>query len=190
MTGQVADLLFEAKFLKEIPRSGFQFLGAGKESVAEHSFMTVFIAFVLSTMEPEIDARKLVAMCIVHDLPESRIGDLNNVQKAYVKANETRALEDLGGTSSLKAGIAGLLSEFNAGTSPEARLAKDADQLGLILELKDLIDKGYAPAHKWLPYVLDRLQTGSGRQIADEILATERDRWWMKNYLDSPESSL
>jgi len=189
MTKDLADLLFEAKFLKEIPRSGFQFLGAGRESVAEHSYMTVFIAFVLSTMEPAVDARKLVAMCIVHDLPESRIGDLNNVQKVYVKADETRALEDLGGTTSLKAHIAELLSEFNAGTSPEARLAKDADQLGLILELKDLIDKGYAPAKKWLPYVLDRLQTESGRRIAEEILATERDRWWMKNYLDSPEAN-
>jgi len=190
MTRDIADLLFEAKFLKEIPRSGFQFLGAGRESVAEHSFMTVFIAFVLSAMEPDIDAQKLVAMCIVHDLPESRIGDLNNVQKVYVRADEPRALEDLGGTSSLKADIAGLLSEFNGGQSPEAKLARDADQLGLILELKDLIDKGYAPAKKWLPYVLDRLQTASGKQVAEEILATERDRWWMKNYLDSTESNL
>ena len=35
----LADLLFEAKMLKEIPRSGFQFLGAGRESVAEHVYM-------------------------------------------------------------------------------------------------------------------------------------------------------
>jgi len=29
----IAKLLFEAHILKEIPRSGYQFLGAGKESV-------------------------------------------------------------------------------------------------------------------------------------------------------------
>jgi putative hydrolase of HD superfamily len=33
----IANLLFEAKMLKEIPRSGFHFLGSGKESIAEHT---------------------------------------------------------------------------------------------------------------------------------------------------------
>ena len=45
---KIANLLFEAKILKEIPRSGYHFLGAGKESVAEHSFSTTFIAYVMS----------------------------------------------------------------------------------------------------------------------------------------------
>jgi len=31
----IANLLFEAKMLKEIPRSGFHFLGCGKESIIE-----------------------------------------------------------------------------------------------------------------------------------------------------------
>jgi putative hydrolases of HD superfamily len=38
-TGEIMEnivkLLFEAKMLNRIPRSGYQFLGAGKESVAE-----------------------------------------------------------------------------------------------------------------------------------------------------------
>jgi putative hydrolase of HD superfamily len=33
---RIADLLFEARILKEIPRSGFHFLGVGRESIAEH----------------------------------------------------------------------------------------------------------------------------------------------------------
>ncbi|MCP4694311.1 MAG: HD domain-containing protein, partial [Desulfobacterales bacterium] len=39
---QIAKLLYEARMLKEIPRSGYGFLGAGKESVAEHTFITSF----------------------------------------------------------------------------------------------------------------------------------------------------
>ncbi|MDH3799565.1 MAG: HD domain-containing protein, partial [Desulfobacterales bacterium] len=62
----IANLLFEAKMLKEIPRSGFHFLGAGKESVAEHTFSTSFIAYVLAQLDPEIDALKLISMCLVH----------------------------------------------------------------------------------------------------------------------------
>jgi putative hydrolase of HD superfamily len=43
---RMADLLFEARMLKETPRSGFQFLGAGRESVAEHVYSATFIAYV------------------------------------------------------------------------------------------------------------------------------------------------
>ena len=79
----IAHLLFKANILKEIPRSGYHFLGAGKESVAEHSFSVSFIAFVMSQIEPDVDAFKLIAMCLVHDLPEAKTGDLNYVQKKY-----------------------------------------------------------------------------------------------------------
>ena len=75
----IVNLLFQAKILKEIPRSGFHFLGVGRESVAEHSFSTTFIAYVLSCILPEVDAYKLICMCLVHDLTEARIGDLNTV---------------------------------------------------------------------------------------------------------------
>ena len=91
---KIANLLFEAKILKEIPRSGYHFLGAGKESVAEHSFCTTFIAYVMSQLLPEVDSLKLTHMCLLHDLPEARIGDLNTVHKKYVTADENKALED------------------------------------------------------------------------------------------------
>ncbi|MGD8981799.1 MAG: HD domain-containing protein, partial [Desulfobacterales bacterium] len=50
----IANLLFQANILKNIPRSGYQFLGAGKESIAEHSFSVSFIAFVMIQMEPDV----------------------------------------------------------------------------------------------------------------------------------------
>ena len=55
---KIADLLFEARMLKEIPRSGFAYLGAGRESVAEHSFSTAFIAYVLTQLSPQVDAHR------------------------------------------------------------------------------------------------------------------------------------
>jgi putative hydrolase of HD superfamily len=39
----IANFLFEVGMLQKTPRSGFQFLGSGHESVAEHVFSTVFI---------------------------------------------------------------------------------------------------------------------------------------------------
>ena len=181
----IANLLFEAKMLKEIPRSGLPILGSGKESIADHTFSTTFIAYVMSQLEPDIDALKLISMCLVHDLPETRTGDLNTVHKTYVTADEARAVKDITEGLPFGSSIAQLIDEFNAGNSPEARLAYDADQLSLILELKTLSDIGYAPPEKWLPPVVKRLKTETAKKIARSIMQTDRDDWWLNNYVDT-----
>jgi len=175
----IANLLFEANILKKIPRSGYHFLGAGEESVAEHTFGTVMIGFVMSKLEPDVDALKLISMCLVHDLPEARIGDLNTVHKQYVTADETGAVLDT--TRNLPFGdeLAELVEEFNAVQTREAQLAYDADQLALILDLKSLVDIGYQPPHKWLPHVLGRLKTETGKKLGKNIMETHRDDWWL-----------
>jgi putative hydrolase of HD superfamily len=183
----IANLLFEAKMLKEIPRSGFHFLGSGKESIAEHTFSTTFIAYVMSQLEPDVDALKLISMSLVHDLPETRIGDLNTVHKTYVTANEAKAVKDITASLPFGSSIAKLIDEFNEGSSPEAMLAYDADQLSLILELKTLSDIGYAPPDKWLPPVLKRLKTETAKKIARSIMETDRDEWWLNNYVDTDQ---
>ena len=175
---RIADLLFEARMLKEIPRSGFQFLGVGRESVAEHIYSTTFIAFVMTQLLPEIDGRKLLGLCLVHDLPEARVGDLNSVHKAYVQADEPRAIADMLQGLAFGSRIKELLDEYHAGTSPEAQLARDADQLALVLELKDLDDIGHRPPQDWLPHVLSRLKTETGKRLAAGIMATRRHAWW------------
>jgi len=175
----IANLLFEARMLKEIPRSGYHFLGVGKESVAEHCFSTTFIAYVMSRMEPEIDALRLISMCLIHDLPETRIGDLNTVNKKYVTADETKALEDTIEGLAFGENLTDLFNEFNNGHTIEAKLAHDADQLALIFELKDLIDIGYKPPRSWIQNVISRLKTKTGSKIADAVMETSRDEWWL-----------
>jgi len=176
---KIANLLFEAKILKEIPRSGYQFLGAGKESVAEHSFSTSFIAYVMSQLEPRIDALKLISMCLIHDLPEARVGDLNTVHKNYVAADETRAMEDATRGLVFGSNLQDLLAEYKEGFTTEARLAHDADQLSLVLELKDLMDIGFKPPHSWMDNVIGRIQTETGKKIAQAVMETNRDAWWL-----------
>ncbi len=182
---KIANLLFEAKILKEIPRSGYHFLGAGHESVAEHSFCTTFIAYVMSQLEPEIDALKLISMCLIHDLPEARIGDLNTVHKKYVTADETKALEDTITGLAFGHKFADLMHEFKDSLSTEAKLAHDADQLALILELKDLMDIGYEPPKTWIRNVISRLKTETGHKIAKAVMDTRRDEWWFNNSIDT-----
>ena len=181
---RIADLLFEALMLKRLPRSGYSFLGAGKESVAEHSFNTAFIAFILSKLEPEADAARLMSMCLVHDLPETRIGDLNYVQKQYVSVDESKAVEHAVAGLPFGSDIKDLIAEFNAGRSLEAQLARDADQLSLALDLKSLQDIGYSSPARWIPHVRDRLKTPTGIKLMESILHRDRDSWWLDHYTE------
>ncbi len=174
----ITKLLFEANILKEIPRSGYHFLGAGKETIAEHSFMTAFIAYVISQMEPELDGLKLILMGLLHDLPEARTGDLNSVWKRYVEADEKSALKDLTNNIPFGKTLTSLIDEFKKQETKEAILAHDADQLSFIIDLKILIDAGYSPPEKWLPAVLKRLKTETGKKLAESITSTESDSWW------------
>src|SRR4030065_1283661 len=92
---EIADFLFEVGMLKKTPRSGFQFLGSGCESVAEHILRTLYIGSVRCRMEPLADELKVLRLCLVHDLPEARTGDMNYMNKKYVTVDEKKAIGEL-----------------------------------------------------------------------------------------------
>jgi putative hydrolase of HD superfamily len=182
---RVADFLFEAMHLKRIHRTGFQFLGPGKESVAEHTFAVMFVAWAMARLTPEVNPEHLLAMCLVHDLPEARMGDLNYVQKRYVDAKEASAINEMMRDLPFGMEIKELIDEFNDGETIEAQLANDADQLAFLLELKSLSDMGYTTPAKWERHVKARLITPSGKKLAETISRTEWDAWWLKIFIDS-----
>lgn len=181
---RTVEFLFEAGMLKKTPRTGFQFLGSGAESVADHSFRTTLLGYVLATMENGADIDKTVRMCLFHDLPEARTGDHNYVNKKYVAVNEEKALLDQTRDLPFGKDIINLTHEFNAANTLEARIAKDADQLDLILELKVQLDSGNPNAKEWLGYALKRLRTESGKALGREIMASKSDAWWFDNDTD------
>jgi putative hydrolase of HD superfamily len=177
---KLINFFFEIGMLKRTPRSGFQFLGSGRESVAEHSFRTAMIGFALARMSPEVDRFKVVCMCLVHDLPEARTGDQNYVNKRYVTVDETGAIADLAGSLPFGNELTDLLKEYRDFVTEEARLVHDADQLDLILELKEQNDLGNPYASKWIHFARQRLTTSTAKQIAEEILRTDSTDWWFK----------
>jgi putative hydrolase of HD superfamily len=177
----IANFLFEAGMLKRTPRSGFQFLGTGAESVAEHIFRTSYIGYALGNMEKGIKVDRLIKMCLFHDLPEARTGDLNYVNKKYVEANEKKAIEDLAQTVPFGTEIQELIHEFIEGKTDEAKLARDADQLEMILALKEYKDLGNKYADEWLEFSLKRLQTDTAKGLAKTILDTDSSLWWFSD---------
>ncbi|MEJ2025184.1 MAG: HD domain-containing protein [Deltaproteobacteria bacterium] len=180
----IANFLFEAGMLKKTPRTGYQFLGSGSESVADHSFRTALIGYVLAVNTEAADLQKVVLMCLFHDLPEARTGDHNYVNKRYVHVSEDQAAQDLLQDLAFGNSILQLLREFNRSESIEAQLAKDADQLDLILELKEQKDLGNPYAGQWLSYALKRLMSPEAKRLADEIMETDSTDWWFEKKTD------
>jgi 5'-deoxynucleotidase YfbR-like HD superfamily hydrolase len=71
-----ANLFFEVGMLARTPRSGFPFLGTGKQSVAEHVYRMLNIAFILARQSDHpVDELHLLHLVLFHDLPEARTGD-------------------------------------------------------------------------------------------------------------------
>jgi len=172
------NFVFEAGFLKRLARTGYPYLGSGHESVAEHTCGMLYNAFVLAQYHDGVDMTRLLKMCLFHDLPETRIGDLNYVNKKYVTADEEKAVREQ--TERLPFGkeIVSLLHEFNEKETLEAKIAHDADQLDLLFHVKVQADIGNLQAEPWLDFAYKRLITETARQLARTAMETDSTDWW------------
>ena len=184
MIKRAVEFLFEVGMLKKTPRTGYQFLGSGKESVADHSFRTAVIGYVLSSQEPDADSNKVVLMCLFHDISEARCGDHNYMNKKYIEVDEESAIRDQVRELLFGDEIVALIQEFNSGDTLDAQLSKDADQLDLVLELKQQLDLGNPNAKDWLSFALRRLHTDGAKKMAKEILTTHSTDWWFDKKTD------
>ena len=176
----LANFLFEVGMLSRTPRSGYQFLGSGKESVAEHVLRTVFVGYTLCKMDDSLDEFRVLKMCFLHDLPEARTGDMNYVNKKYVNVDEEKAVSEL--TESLFFGddIKAAIDEFNRKETKESLIARDAVQIALILQLKECGDLGNKYSEEWIDFALQRLNTENGKKLAERIIKTDSSQWWFK----------
>jgi putative hydrolase of HD superfamily len=106
---------------------------------------------------------------------------MNYVNKKYVDVNEEKAVQEL--TESLFFGeeIKSAIDEFNAQQTPEAIIARDADQLALILLLKEVGDLGNKYSKEWIEYARKRLGSENAKKMAECIIQTDSSEWWFKD---------
>jgi putative hydrolase of HD superfamily len=140
----VLDFLRASERLKVTHRSAYTSDGQ-QESVAEHTWRLCLMALVLAPEFPTVDFAKLVKICLVHDLGEAVGGDVPAPEQARRKAagvatgkgnEERRDLMTLLGPlpSRMRNEIAALWDEYEAATTPEAKLAKALDKLETIMQ--------------------------------------------------------
>jgi len=177
---RLADFLFEVGMLRKTPRTGYQFLGSGGESVAEHSYRTSVIGYLLACLSGA-DWSKVVLMCLFHDVHEARTGDFNYVNRMYNTSAAEQALQDAVRATGFEDQVLAACRELEEVETPEASLAQDADQLDLILSLKEEQDLGNPYAPTWLKYALKRLRTEVGQSLARAVLAADHTDWWFRS---------
>jgi putative hydrolases of HD superfamily len=182
--GPIVDFLFEVGILSQTPRSGFHFLGSGRQSVAEHVHRVMYIGYVLGIMEKGIDMAKILQMCLFHDLAESRTSDLNYVHQKYAQADHGKVIHDLANALDFGDNIKQITEEYQGRKTRESLIAKDADNLEWILSLKEQQDTGNSRAATWIPSSVKRLKTRPAKQLAKKILKTDSDHWWFANKED------
>ncbi len=176
-TQRLVDFINEVGMLRQTPRTGYQFLGTGHESVAEHSHRVSIIGFVLAKLAGA-DVARTVFMCLFHDLAEARTGDFNYVNKMYNNANARLAMQHSTEGTGLQEDILSYWDELEAESSLEAQLAHDADQLDMLFNLKRESEKGNTFALQWMDSAVKRVRTEQGKQIAEVVLQTPSHTWW------------
>ncbi len=172
-----ATFLYEA-VLKNLPRAGWLFLGIPQpESVAEHSFRVGMVGMVLAAMAGA-DVGHTVALGVMHDVHETRIGDVPSVGRAYVSTAKPEAVTAHRPRPSADVAkqIQELTNEYEANETLEARLAHDADKIETLLQAIEYEAQGYASA-AWRETSLAALRTEVGQELARAVGATGPDEW-------------
>ncbi|MDO8590083.1 MAG: HD domain-containing protein [bacterium] len=186
------EFLFEIGSLRNVPRAWQQILTGKAQNISEHLFRTTMIGWIIAVAE-KADVSKVLKMCLVHDIAESRAGDIAFMHREYVERHEALAEAHIFQDTMLEKEAYALLKEYAERQSLEAKIVKDADNLDVDLELKELARIGDSAAigmrkdHR--PTIrAKKLYTKTAKRMWDEIEKADSNTWhkaltskWLKS---------
>jgi len=174
------ELLYEVGCLRFLQRNWRQFLNADFSNETEHSYRVAWIALVLAKYEGVKDTGKVVKMALIHDLGESRSGDVHYISRLYTSRDEELAVEDIFLGTSLRNEMVELWKEYEKRETLEAKIVKDADNLDVEFELREQEAKGETLRKYWLEarkVVFNNLYTASAKKMWKEIQTSNPHDW-------------
>lgn len=184
-----ARFVFELGQLKRTTRSGWTKLGIDRpETVAEHSFRTAVLGFLLAELEGA-KPYEVAGFCLFHDMAEARTLDLDWLAQDYLDRGDYLSSRILGSqTSRLPEELGQKLRELMdraAEKDKTARVARDADLLDLLFQALEYSHQGNPLARKWFFNTASSLSTESGKKIANFLREKEKAgeledllTWW------------
>jgi putative hydrolase of HD superfamily len=139
----VISFLKKTSQLKKTKRSGWVRVGIkSPESVADHTFRTAILCMIFSNLEG-LDELKMLQMALIHDLPETVIGDLMPSEKIKAdKKIEENAMKTL--LSLLPKHVQDrylqVWHEYDKGKTEEAKAVRQLEKLEMALQAKEYKD--------------------------------------------------
>jgi putative hydrolase of HD superfamily len=137
----ILTILFHANQLKRTARTGWVQRGVpNAENVAAHSYGVAFAALLLlQLIEAPLDAGRVLAMALLHDLPEGLTTDIPTPAWRYLPPGiktevERGAMQEILGTAAPTADLMLLWEELHASETAEAHLVHDADKIDMFLQ--------------------------------------------------------
>lgn len=129
----------ESRKLKEIKRKGWVLRGIkNPESVADHSFSTAMISFILAK-EIGLDQNKCIKISLIHDLAEVYSGDItphDNIPKDIKHNIEMDSMKKLCSALEEKE-IIGLWEEYEENKTEESKFVHEVDKIEMLIQALD-----------------------------------------------------
>lgn len=177
----ITNLFFEVGSLRKLARSHRQTLLTDdlSDSISSHPYRVIVIGYFLALQE-KVDTGKVVKMCMVHDIGESRGGDQNWIHKKYVKVYEDEITNSQFSFLPKGAEIRQLAKEYEERSTNESKIAKDADHIDQLLLLREYEWQGNKEAASWLKsQTHDKmLFSKSAKDIAKQLRKQKPSDWW------------
>lgn len=186
----LTSFLFEIGNLRKVIRAHQQTLLSFdlSDTIASHSYRVTLIGYFLAK-ELKANTDKVVEMCLLHDLEETRSSDHNWVHKKYVKVFEDEIRRDQLKNLPQSGELLKLSEEYHDRKTPESKIAKDADLLDEIFLLREYAWQGNKEAQQWLKGKRDprnkkmtshekMLSTKFAKEIAKEAKRQSPSKWW------------
>lgn len=187
---KLASFFYEIGNLRKVLRTHQQTLLSQDltDNIASHSFRTAFIGYFLAK-ELNANADKVLKMCLLHDIEESRSGDQNWVHKRYLKVFEKEIREEQLESLPNSKELLEISEEYQERKTLEAKIAKDADLLDEVFLLKEYELQGNKEATDWLKgsrkeeicqesQQEKQMFTNLAKQIAKEAKKQKPSLWW------------
>lgn len=189
------EFLYEMGTLRYATRTWNQFLNPNCQNLTEHTLRVIWIALILAKHEGITNTEKVMKMAICHDISESRSVDVNYISRQYADRHEDKAIADtLDGTALIEEFLP-IWEEYERKDCPEAQVVKDADNLDVDLELKELeamgnkLGKALSPTREKV--AATKFYTATARQMWKDIQNSDPHTWHMtgKNRLTTGDWS-
>ncbi len=154
-------------------------------SIADHLSGVVLLGRALAqigkTNGKKINKEILDGLCMWHDAPETRYGDISRDRRKYILINENKARSDEFGGLPWGEEIISLIERFEAGgENLEVKLAKDADALYVIATIQEFVSQGIRinnPDQR-INATLKRLATDEGFALGQAMAKAEPSHVW------------